>query len=219
MGKHLQKGIAILRAYRRRSPRISLKSWFIATLVLVAVAAAITLCVMKRPLWIELEAVAAIVSVLIFVALTAALYTGARVQSRESFEAPSRRDLPEALNLVPIADPISALAAGGDLAAAGGCLEGCMGAGLILLGGVALILLVGILLYAGVFAGAVLLAALFYLFHRGLRVVLVHGKRCRGHLLASIAYGLAYAALGTGWFYSVIYFGHLFADVIRKHAA
>ena len=50
----------------------------------------------------------------------------------------------------------------------------------------------------------ILIAALYWIFYRALRVVFIWSRKCRGNLLRSVGYAGFYTLLYTGWLVVVV---------------
>ena len=176
----------------------------------VGLCSTVFFVVQASPL-VETEIFLAVVSISLVVFLTVGLYTGARVK-RET-EASSKFDTgrwthDDSANTFDLPTDLSLPGLDGD--------EGCIGAIIAL----AIWLLVGLLLVGlltplvnlllGVFA--VVLAAVFWLFYRALRLVPLRGRKCRGSLLKSAGYAAFYTFLYTGWLLGIVWAAGMLAE-------
>jgi len=63
----------------------------------------------------------------------------------------------------------------------------------------------GAILWIGI---VIFIAMLYWIFFRALRLVFKNSNRCRGKLLSSVQYGIAYTLLYNCWIYAIIFIMH-----------
>ena len=191
--------------FARRRPRWSVRTTLYASLGIVAGVTTLTLLVLHRPLWVELELVTALLSLSVYAFIAHTIFHGVRFDKRERCEVPlfdlSYDRLPDC--------------SGADL---GGMVnffdgdEGCLGvlvglaASAVLVVGMAAVLWLGL----NVLATTVTLVTLplFFIFRRSLRRIVAAGRTCRGDMKRSLLVGARLTALHMVWFYVVIYAAH-----------
>jgi len=201
--------------FRRPHPRWSMRTTALAGLVIVLVVSVVTLLVLKKPLWIELEALTAILSIVAFMFFGHVLYRGVRFNKRERFDFSLRT-----VSLEDIWDAARISADVPDFSDAFDLAEGIWGIILGILVSILLVFLLGFVLWIGlnVALNAVIVVSipLFYLFRRSLRQVVARGRSCRGSMPRSLLVAAWMTFLYMGWFYSLIYFAHLLGERLRS---
>lgn len=207
---------------RLRSPLLSVRAF---TLVTIPVAAAIALFVFWRstsPVIVELQITLYIVAAVLFAFLAVALYRGVRVQ-RSRADRPSWRSLlrrnkheqplittDDALDVASVAaDVIGSIDVKDidlpDLSDSGDDLVGCLLAIVLWIGVTLLIIVLLPILIDLVWAVAfIVIAVLYWIFYRALRVVFIRSRQCRGNLPRSLGYAAFYTLLYTGWLFVVL---------------
>ncbi len=207
-------------ASRFRSPLLSVRA---ITLVSIPVVSAIALLVFWRsasPFIVEFQITLYIVAAVLLGFLTIALYKDVRVQ-RSPADRPVWRSLRNRLKRPKIsadnvADAVGVVADVAssidisnidlpDLPDGGDDLVGCLFS--IVLWIVVAVLIVILLPIIVEVAWAVLfllIAVLYWIFYRALRVVFIYSRRCRGNWLRSTGYAGFYTLLYTGWSFVVV---------------
>lgn len=196
--------------FRRRAqrrPRWSLRTTFGAALMIVVLVAIMTLVLLHRDFWIELETVTALLSVVMFMFFGHVLYRGIRFDKHERFDFSFRTveygdmwgggdvldRLPDAVSFVDLED-------------------GCLGFIVSIIGSLIIVGLLTVLLWLGanvvINVVAVISIPLFYFFKRSLRQLVALGRTCHGRLARSCLIALRMTLLYTVWFYALIYAAH-----------
>jgi small-conductance mechanosensitive channel len=167
-------------------------------LIAVVLATILTLWIGQHRLLVELELTLGIVAVGLFLFLTTGLYLGARVRKNEP--------LVGELKLV---DPgVGNLDVGGGIGDIAGAADDPLGCLFAIVAGVLISIVAVVLMLLFVNLAAVFfflfMLAVGWIFHRALRNVFAKSKRCRGDILASIAYAGMYTVLYTGWLLAIL---------------
>ncbi|HSD84991.1 MAG TPA: hypothetical protein VLG46_14080, partial [Anaerolineae bacterium] len=203
-----------------RSPLLSARAF---TLVSIPVFLAIALLVFWRsagPFIVELQITLYIVAAVLLGFLTVALYKGVRVQ-RSPADRPVWRSLRHRFKRPPISAGDVADAAGTvidvassvdisdidlpDLPDGGDDLVGCLfSIGLWVVVAVLIITLLPVVLEVVWAVLFLLIAVLYWIFYRALRVVFIQSRKCRGNWLRSVGYAGFYTVLYTGWLFVVV---------------
>jgi Flp pilus assembly protein TadB len=200
----------------------SLVTSFWVALVIVAIATVTVVVIMQKPVWIEIETLAGVVGVLLSGFYTFVLYHGVYFAENETITL-----------IEPIGTPMDFADAIGEIirkplhfdhfTELAGEAAGPIG----LLLGFILDLLVcflfaiglGFLFWLGVnfvVVGVIAVTLpLFYIFKRSVLFVIWHVEECHGNLWRSLSYGVAYAALKTGWMCLIVFASHKWAHVIK----
>ncbi len=207
-------------ALRFRSPLLSVRAF---TLVSIPVFTAIALLVFWRStssFIVELQITLYIVAAVLLGFLTVALYKGVRVQRspadrpvwrslRNRFKRPhiSADDAIDAAGVV--ADVASSIDISNldlpDLSDSGDDLVGCLVSIVLWVAVAALIIVLLPIIVEVVWAVLFLLVAvLYWIFYRALRVVFIQSRKCRGNWLRSTGYAGFYTLLYTGWLFVVV---------------
>lgn len=211
---HVQRKtpFAYRRALRGPRPRWSIRTTVGAAVAIVAIVSAITLLVLRRPLWVELEAVTGLLSIVTFMFLGHVLYRGVRFLKHERFEFSLRT-----VELGDLWHGADALPDSLDFSDAVDAADGVLGFLLGVLVSIVLVIVLALVLWIGlnvaVNAVAIVSLPLFYLFRRSLRQVVARGRTCHGRLGRSVRVAAQMTFLYMGWLYSLIYLAH------RLHAA
>jgi len=84
-------------------------------------------------------------------------------------------------------------------------IEGILAGILLWIVGTILVAIVFSLLFTVIWAGMIIfVAVLYWAFFRAFRLVFKNSNRCKGNLIASIAYGAGYTMLYNFWIYGII---------------
>jgi len=195
---------------RRKRPKWSLVTSFLAAIAILAIVIPVVLVFLEKSLWVRLELITVILSFFMFVFLFVVLYRGVRFAKGERYKIEWRSINPE--NLL---DASSAFDVGGllteALADAGpiGCLLGFL---LDLVVSFFLSTIIACLFWLGLnLADAAITALflpLFLLFRRSLRLVVARGRLCRGDVKKSFLYAFGYTAFGSIWLYLIFVVAH-----------
>lgn len=156
---------------------------------------------------VKAELLTASMALLMFTFLSCALFKGVRVHKREQF--PELTALEEAFkqNENALGDvPFKAVGAADDLA---GLVVGLMMFVVLLVVGLLLLPLIMNVLWVGVF---MVIAAAFWIVHRGLRYVLVYSRSTRGDLGKSVWYALRYTMVYSGWLFGLLAIARYWLD-------
>lgn len=199
---------------RRPRPRWSIRTTSVAALAIVAIASVLTLLVLRKPLWVELEALTGLLSVVVFMFFGHVLYRGIRFNKHERFDFSLRT-----VSLQDVWDGAASGVDGADLLEAVDAGDGIIGFLVGLLVSLVLIVGLGLVLWIGlnvVFNAVIVVSIpLFYFFRRSLRHVVVRGRTCRGNLPRSFRVAAWMTFFYMGWFYSLIFFAHLLHEKLR----
>src|SRR5262245_28552738 len=170
------------RASRRvklRRPRWSLATSFWGAATVILLVSCLTLFVLKKSLWTELEILISILSLFMFVYFFLLLYHGVRFNKREQQLIPWRASLTDWLEATPSVDTGGTFTEGGAEAGPLGLVVGFL---LDLLVSIVLTLLLAVVLWLSlnvfVTAAVLLGAPLFFLFRRSVRYVVAKGRAC-----------------------------------------
>jgi hypothetical protein len=197
-----------------RRPRWSLKSSFGFALGTAAVVVPSTLIFLRTSLWIELEAVAALLTLPWFLFLWSVFYRGVRFDKKERFAIAWRPCPPTGAGIPDASLYLSDV--------------GCMTTGSGLFLDVIVSLLVTFSLAAALLfalwlglsvlwvAFIVILTTAFAFWTRLLRYLAGRGRSCRGNLLLSMRTALLFSLAFSGWFYAVVYVAHVTVEHIQR---
>jgi hypothetical protein len=201
-----------------RKPRWSIQTHFWAALCIVLLTSTIVIFVMKRALWVELEAVVGFVSILHLIYMYLLVFKGVRVNKNESFSIDWKPFKLENSGI----EHLWAVDTGGAFttafAEAGpiGCLAGIV---LDVVVSIFLVVIIAFLLWLGmnVITSGILILSLpiFILFKHSLRVAIARGRTCRGQMGKSLAYAAWSTLVNITWLYAVIYLGHQLHEWIK----
>ncbi len=207
-------------ASRFRSPLLSVRAF---TLVSIPVVSAIALLVFWRsasPFIVELQITLYIVAAVLLGFLMIALYKGTRVQRsptdrpvwrslRNRFKRPkiSADDAVDAASMID--DVASSIDIPNidlpDLSDSGNDLLGCLFSIVLWVIVAALIvILLPIIIEVAWAVLFLLIAVLYWIFYRALRIVFIYSRRCHGNWLRSTGYAGFYTLLYTGWSFVVV---------------
>ncbi|HEV7300527.1 MAG TPA: hypothetical protein VGN72_14270 [Tepidisphaeraceae bacterium] len=160
--------------------------------------------------FVETEIFLAAVSVCLMVFLTVGLYTGARVKRETEASAkfdPGRWMPDESPSNFDMATDFPAA-----LEVDEGCIGGIVALVIWIVVSVLLVALLTLLVSLFLPVFAVVLTAVFWMFYRALRLVLLRGRKCRGNLLKSAGYAAFYTFLYTGWLLAVVQVAGMLAE-------
>jgi hypothetical protein len=205
-----------------RSPLLSVRAFTLVTMPVVIAIALIVFWRSTSPVIVELQITLYIVAAVLFAFLTIALYQGVRVQrsrtDRPNWRSLLRRNQDEqpritadaALDVAGVAaDVIGSIDVKDidlpDLSDGGDDLVGCILAIVLWIGVTLVIIIVLPLLIELVWAVAfILIAVLYWIFYRALRVVFIQSRRCQGNWPRSLGYAGFYTLLYMGWLFVVL---------------
>ncbi len=187
-----------------RCPRWSVRTTLAASAAIIAIVTTMTLLISTRPLWIELETVTALLSIVAFMFFGHVLYRGVRFGKHERFDFSFRT------------------VGCGDMWGGGGDVltnfiafdieSGCLGFIVSIVASILIMALLTVVLWLGlnVAINAVVLVSvpLFYFFKRSLRQLVALGRTCHGRLGRSCLIALRMTVLYIAWFYAIIYLAH-----------
>ncbi len=186
--------------------------WSARTITFTSLAVLLTSVLMiflvgdQSPL-LKVELLTAIMALLMFTFLSCALFKGVRVRKREKI--PELTAIGEAFkqNENMFGDvPFKAVGAADDLA---GLAVGLMMFVVLLVVGLVLLPLIMNVLWVGVF---MVIAAAFWIVHRGLRYVLIYSRSTRGDLGKSVWYALRYTMVYSGWLFALLAIARYWLD-------
>lgn len=215
-----------------RYPIWSARAFALLSIPVVAVISVLVFWISHSSPFVEFQITLLVIALVLFTFLTLGLYLGVRIERphREALvytpparaersarqREPSRQtpsssghgwaavfDLFRGLDLGNI-DLTPGDGGGGD------DLLGCVGS---ILAWIALAIVATVVLWllAQVLwaTAVVLVAALYWVFYRALRVVFAHSRTCQRKLRLSAGYGLLYTVLYTGWMFALLWIGRL----------
>lgn len=203
------------RIFRLPRPRWSIRTTVSTAVAIIAIVSVLTLVVLHRPLWIELETVTAILSVITFMFFGHVLYRGVRFSKHERFDFSLRTVGREKIWDAP--DP---LAGTGDLLNAFDIDAGLPNFILNIVISILLVFVLTWVLWLGlniaINAATMIAIPLFYFFRFSLRQIVALGRTCHGKLGRScrIAAGMTFAYMA--WFYALIYAAHQLHFALHK---
>ena len=93
-----------------------------------------------------------------------------------------------------------------------GCFESLENLFLVLMAAIVFIALIWIFINVLWILSLVMIAMLYWLFFRALRLVFRNAARCKNQLLTSIGFGLLYTFLYNFWIFGVITAAHFFIN-------
>lgn len=205
---------------RFRSPLLSVRAFTLVSIPVVAVIALLVFWRSTSPFIVELQIILYIVAAALFGFLAAALYKGVHVQRsptdrpvwrslRNRFKRPeiSGGDVMDAASVV--ADVASNIDLSDidlpDLSDGGDDLVGCLFSIVLWVAVAALIIILLPIVIELVWAVAfIVIAGLYWIFYRALRVVFWQSHKCRGNRLRSAGYAGFYTLLYIGWLFVVV---------------
>ena len=167
-----------------------------ATVVIFAIAT-IVFIISKRSVYDELEITISLVALALFGFLWYALYNGARLVGKPSM--PQIRLVDPSLVDAP---PLDSFDFGGSI--------GSIVASIVL--AIVLAVLLAFVLSALWSAVLLLIFALYWLFYRAMRIVLLKSFECSGNLAPSLRYAFIYTFLYTGWLFAIVWVSKVLAS-------
>ena len=193
-------------------PKWSLKSSFLAAVVISVTVSIVVIFTLRQSIWAELEIITGVLALCMFAFLTAVLYLGVRFDRRERFSIDLPKgtpgDLMDGTGFVP-GDTSGFFTEAG---AEAGILGMILGFLLDLLVTLVLVYVIAAILWLGL---NLLLAAvlsisipLFYFYRRVLRAIVVKGKYCRASIARSAGFALRSTTGYMIWFYTIFFLAH-----------
>lgn len=175
----------------------------------------ITLFVLTKSLWAELEILIGILSLFMFAYFFLLLYHGVRFDKRERQLITWRTSLTEWLEATPSVDTGGTFTEGG---AEAGPLGPIVGFLLDLLVSIVLTLLLAVVLWLSlnVFVTAVVLllgTPLFFLFRRSVRHIVAKGRFCHKDSARAFWFALRATLINTVWLYAILEGAHYIAKL------
>jgi len=167
-----------------------------ATVVIFAIAT-IVFIISKRSVYDELEITISLVALALFCFLSYALYNGATLVGKPS--VPQIRLVDPSLVDAP---PLDFFDFGGSI--------GSIVASILL--AIVLAVLLAFVLTALWSAMLLLIFALYWLFYRAMRIVLLKSSQCSGNLGPSLRYAFIYTFLYTGWLFAIVWLSKVLAS-------
>ncbi len=202
----------------QKRPRWSLVSSFLGAMGILAIVTPLVLILVRKSVWEELELLICILSFFVFAFLFMILFYGVRFEKNEKFGFNWLKSNPfDFMGYGPGIDTGGGI--GGSLSDAGpfGCLAGLL---LDFVVSILLTFLLGVLLWIGLNLIEALITAvsipLFLVFRRSLRYVVVQGRSCRGSFKKSLLHAAIFTAMGSIWFYSILYAAHLLSRMFSS---
>lgn len=209
----------MISASKSKRPKWSLRTHFWAAVLIAAIASACVLLISKKNIWVELEIIVGVLSLISFVYFLLLFYHGIRFGKNETYSITWK---PFRFNESWL-DTLGTIDTGGLFTEAGaeagplGCIVGLF---LDLVVSLFLIIIVAFLLWLGiniVTTGiVVLLLPLYFLFRRSLRVAIARGRTCRGNLGKSFKYAIIVTITNMVWLYLIIFTGHHISRWLNK---
>ncbi len=200
-------------------PKWSLETHFWGAVAIAAIASACVLLISKKNIWVELEIIVGVLSLISFVYFLFLFYYGIRFEKKETYSIAWK---PFSFNESWV-DTLGTIDTGGLFAEAGaeagplGCLLGFL---LDLVVSLILIVVIAFLLWFGfniVTTGIiVLLLPLYFLFRRSLRVAIAKGRTCRRNLGKSLKFAFLVTITNMVWLYLIIFAGHHISRWLSK---
>jgi hypothetical protein len=204
---------------KSKRPKWSLKTHFWATVLIAAVASACVLLISEKNIWVELEIIVGVLSLISFAYFLFLFYHGIRFEKNETYSItwePFRFD-------ESWFDTLGTVDTGGLFASAGaeagplGCIVGLL---IDLVVSLFLIVIIAFLLWLGInivtIGIIVLLLPLYFLFRRSLRVAVARGRTCRGNLGKSVRVAVIATITNMVWLYLIIFTGHHISRWLNK---
>ncbi|MFH0888096.1 MAG: hypothetical protein V1871_02680 [Planctomycetota bacterium] len=200
-----------------KRPKWSLKTHFWAAILITAVASVCILLISKKNIWIELEMIVGVLSLVSLAYFIFLFYHGIRFEKNETFSITWK---PFSFD-VAWSDAFGGNTGGlftllGAEAGALGCMAGLL---LDLIVSLFLVAIVVFILWLGlniVTAGILILVLpLYFLFRRSLRVAVVRGKACHGNLGRSLKLAVITTIANMSWLYLVIFTGYYISRWLR----
>lgn len=193
------------RQFKSRRPRWSLRTNFWGAIVVTLLVSFLTLFVLKKSLWVELEILIGTLSLFLFAYFFWLLYHGVRFDKNESYLIAWRSSLEGWLDRTAGVDTGGAFTEGG---AEGGPLGLVVGFLLDVLFSLLLSLLLAVVLWLGlnvlVTTVVILGTPLFFLFRRSVRYVVTKGRSCRGDSSRAFWFALRATLFSTLWLYAIV---------------
>lgn len=204
-----------------KRPQWSLASSFLAALGIFAVVTTVILVAVKKSVWVELEIVSLALAPIMFLYMLAVLYLGVKFDKKERFiidwqwkDRPGIMDCCDLSSFDGIGFPCT------EAGAEEGCLGVIIGFALDIILSIFLMFMVAFVLWLAVNALpeaiVIVFLPLFFLYRRSLRYLVARGKACKGNFGKSIAHALISSMIYSGWFYSIIYFGHYICRYLKE---
>ncbi|KAF0143971.1 MAG: hypothetical protein FD156_2245 [Nitrospirae bacterium] len=159
--------------------------------------------VSKRSIYEELETMASIIALILFVFLSYGLYKGATIIGKPLF--PELKFVDLSLADAPTID-VPDIDIGDGI---GGIIVS------IILWIVLTVVIFLLLAFVFTTLWSVLLLlvfALYWIFYRALKIVFLKARLCKGNLGLSIKYSLMYTVLYTGWFFGLIWLSNYYLN-------
>jgi hypothetical protein len=202
------------RQLKVRRPRWSLATSFWGAAIVILLVSCLTLFVLKKSLWTELEILIGILSLFMFGYFFLLLYHGVRFDKREQQLIRWRASLADWLETTPSVDTGGTFTEGGAEAGPLGLVVGFL---LDLLISIVLTLLLAVVLWLSlnVFVTAVVLLGtpLFFLFRRSVRYVVAKGRLCHKDSSRAFWFALRATLTNTVWLYAILEGAHYIAKL------
>jgi hypothetical protein len=200
-------------------PKWSFETHFWAAVVIAAIANACVLLISKKNIWVELEIIVGVLSLICFAYFLFLFYYGIRFEKKETYSIvwkPFRFD-GSWFDTLGMVDTGGLFTEAGAEAGPLGCVVGLL---LDLVVSIILIIVIAFLLWFGiniVTTGIiVLLLPLYLLFRRSLRVAIARGRTCRGNLGKSLKFAFLVTITNMVWLYLIIFTGHHISRWLSK---
>ncbi len=204
---------------KSKRPKWSLKTHFSVAVLIAAIGSACVLLISKNNIWIELEIIVSVLSLISFAYFLFLFYYGIRFEKNERYSITwkSFRFNESWYDTVGMVDTGGLFSSAGAEAGPLGCIVGLL---LDLIVSLFLIVIIAFLLWLSiniVTTGIiVLMLPLYFLFRRSLRVAVARGRTCRGNLGKSLKYALVVTITNMVWLYLIIFSGHHISRWLNK---
>jgi len=191
-----------------------MKTNFWGTIGVALLVSLVTLLVLKKSLWAELEILIGILSLFMFAYFFLLLYHGVRFDRNESYLITWRSNLADWLDTTAHVDTGGAFTEGGAEAGPLGLVVGFL---LDVLLSILLTLLLAVVLWLSMnvlVTTVVLLGTpLFFLFRRSVRYVVAKGRSCHKDSRKAFWFALRATLLNTLWLYAILLGAHYIAGL------
>jgi hypothetical protein len=200
-------------------PKWSIKTHFWATVLIVAIASACVLVISRKSIWVELEIIVGILSLISFAYFFILFHYGVRFGKNETYSIELKPfSLDDSwVNTLGLVDSGGFFTLAGAEAGLLGCIVGLL---LDVVVSLCLILIIAFLLWLGIniiTAGIMILfLPLYFLFRHSLRTVVAKGRTCRGKCGKSLRYALLVTVTNMAWLYLIIFAGHHISKWLNK---
>lgn len=199
---------------KHQSLKWSFRTNFWGAILIVLLISIVVLIFLKKSIWVELEVIVGIVSIINFSYLFYVLYHGIRFDNDEKYTITWKPVDGDALSF---ASPIIDTGLGFTCAGAeAGILGLIVGFFLDIIVSILLSLIIAVFLWVGlnivITAIIVVSMPLYYFFRRSLRYIVAKGRRCYRDIKQSIYFAFKSTIINAIWLYCIIFVGHYFSN-------